>query len=193
MVEITLSRPLHEFNEKKVYPDIPLTPELKSQLKKNKNSVMHKEMKRDIKNFIYRLPTYIGKGGKERIKCKITCSMIPAKPKSFQSDSVKKYKEYLKEYFKPRAKLFEQFKESEIFVYICVYLSEKRYPTNVDNIAKPIVDEIKPYFNGDRKVKVLIVEKKMLDTKYPLDDLDYLQNSMIIVVDAKFRDEFLKI
>ena len=119
--------------------------------------------------------------------------MIPVKPKSMQGEKKKIYRKYLEDLFITKSKSLEIFKEHEIFVYICVFLSKKRYSTNVDNIAKPIIDAMKSYFEGDRKIKVLIVEKKMLDEKYPKDDLDYLQNSMIIVVDANFRDVFLKI
>ena len=52
---------------------------------------------------------------------------------------------------------------------------------------------MKPYFQGDRKVKVLIVEKKKLNENYPKDDLDYLENYMINIVDAMVRDDILKI
>ena len=193
MDDIILSTTLHEINIKNVYPDIPLTPEFKKQLKKNKDSVMHKEMKANLVSFINRLPSNFDKDGKEIIKCKISSFMIPVKPKSMQGEKKKIYRKYLEDFFKTKSKSLERFKELGIFVYICVFLSKKRYSTNVDNIAKPIIDAMKPYFEGDRKITVLIVEKKMLDEKYPEDDLDYLQNSMIIVVDANYRDVFLKI
>jgi hypothetical protein len=193
MVEIHILTPLNMIRGKKVYPEIPLTPKIKDQLEKNKDSVMHQEMKNDLLRFIYFLPTYIDKEGIERIKCEISCFMIPVKPKSTGGGKKQIYREYLKDYFKSKSKLLEKFKEFEIIVYIFAYFSKDRYQTNVDNIPQPIINAMKPYFQGDRKVKVLIVEKKMLDENYPKDDLNYLENSMVIVVDAMIRDDILKI
>lgn len=52
---------------------------------------------------------------------------------------------------------------------------------------------MKPYFDGDGRVKVLIVEKKMLNTNYPEGDLDYLENSLVIITDAMVRNDLIKI
>lgn len=193
MIEISLTMPLNSIREKKVYPELRLTQQDKVKLNKNKQSVMHQEMKNDVIRFIDNLPTYIDEEGVERIKCEISNFMVPIKPKSMQGGKNQIYREYLKEYFEPRSKKLEKFKELEMIVYISAYFRKDRYSTNVDNIAKPIIDAMKPYFQGDRKVKVIIVEKKMLDETYPEDDLDYLENFMVIVVDAMVRDDVLKI
>ena len=195
MIEIRITSPISKLEEKKVYPDIPLTSEIKNKWNKYKDSVMHKEMKEDLKRFLKNLPKYTDKQGIERIKCEICSFMIPVTPKSYAKSKRKKklYRRYLKECIKPKSKLLEKFKEFEIIVYIYVYFSKRRYSTNVDNIAKPIIDAMKPYFQGDSKVKVLIVEKKMLDESYPKDDLNYLQNSMIIIVDSIARNDIFKI
>lgn len=194
---------LFEIDNVPVYPDIPLTPEVKPLLKKNKKSVMHRQMKEDLIRFRDNIPSYKDEEGIKRSKCEISSFSIPIKPKSFYSPSKKKYEEYIHAYLKPKAQQLAKFKDLEILVYICVYLSKRkdRYPViDVDNIAKPILDAMKPYFgddketsNGDRKVKVLIVEKKMLDATYPEDDLDYLENSVVVITDAMVRNDIVKI
>lgn len=193
MEEIHILTPFKMIKEKKVYPEIPLTPALKNQLKKNKDSVMHQEMKNDLIRFIYFIPTYIDKKGIERIKCEISCFMIPVKPKSVGGGKKQIYRKYLEDYLKSKSKSLEKFKDFEIIVYIFAYFGKDRYNTNVDNLPQPIINAMKPYFQGDRKVKVLIVEKKKLNENYPEDDLDYLENSMVIIADAMVRNNILKI
>ena len=78
-------------------------------------------------------------------------------------------------------------------IYLYIYLSKKRFDADVDNLAKPILDALKPYFGDDSKVHILIVEKKQLYKGYDPKHLDYLENALIIILDVMTRDDIIKI
>lgn len=125
---------------------------------------------------------------------KYNCFMtnLPPKPKSSQGSSKTKYKKHLLSYLKRNEDDLKKFKDKEIFVYIALFLREKKFNKyDVDNFAKAIIDSLKDYTGDDNKVTSVYIEKFKLEN-YPVKDLDFLEQAVILIADPKARQDILK-
>lgn len=163
-------------------------------LDKNKDCILHEQNAEDLNKFIKNnIPYTRNENGQKIAKGEIYATLIPPKPKSSQTHSISKYKKNLNDFFKTRKNNLDRFKNLNKLIYLCFYLSEKRFKADVDNLAKPVLDALKPYFGDDSKIHTLIVEKKQLKEGYEPEDLDYYENSVIIILDVMTRDNIIKI
>jgi len=190
---VTLSINITEAEKKAVYPAIPLTLKMKEGMRRHVDSVMHQEMKDVLVRFLHHIPSYKDEKGDTRSKCEITSFSVNMMPKSHNSMNAKD-RQNLDNCIRPRAERLAVFKNLDKLVFICFFLSKKRFSdADVDNLAKPIMDGLKHYFGDDNRVTVLITEKRMLSEQYPKDDLDFLENSLVVITDAMVRDDIIRI
>jgi len=174
-------------------PEKSVSPYWRKILDRNRDCLVHKQNYEDLNSFIKNIPHTYNENGQPIAKYEAWACVVPPKPKSLQASSVSKYKKNLTEFFETQKDKLQKFKDLNLLIYLCVYLRKERFDTDVDNLAKPILDSLKPYFGDDKKVHTLIVEKKQLYDNYDPTDLDFIENSLVIILDSMVRNDIVKI
>jgi Holliday junction resolvase RusA-like endonuclease len=116
-------------------------------------------------------------------------STLQPKPRPFQKRGGKrnknwrnKYKEYLSEDISKNEKDLKKFKNKKVLLYLCFYLRKRNFEqSDIDNYVELIMDALKCYIGDDKNVVNLIVDKKMLYEEYDPSDLDFLENTLVLV------------
>ena len=133
-----------------------------------------------------------GPAGKRMSKYDAYAINLSANPKSSQGKQKSEYKKIIISQLEKGRSALEKFKGREILVYIAVYIRKERYDTNdVDNFVKTIIDALKPYVGDDSKVVVIIAEKKLIGD-YPIEDLDFLEQVLLVVTVPEAKIDLLK-
>jgi len=158
---------------------------------RNKDGLVHTQIIQDIQKIIRKI-SYIEGNNTLKSKCLAEITTVAPKPKTQQSHSISKYKQLLKDHFQKHQQSLSRFKDKKLLVYICIYLRKERYEqSDVDNFIKPIIDALKEYFGDDNKVEAIIAEKKQLFEEYHQEDLDFLESSLVAILDIKARKNLL--
>ncbi len=112
---------------------------------------------------------------------------------SKQAEYRKLYRERLDEAIKKNEKNLKKFKGKKLFIYLCFYLRKVKYEnTDVHNYHDLIIDAFRPYIGDDKQIISLHLDKKQLSEKYPKEDLDFLENTLVIIVEIKHKNDLLK-
>ena len=80
-----------------------------------------------------------------------------------------------------------------MYFLLCFYLRKKNYESSdLDNYAELILDVLKLYSGDDSQITTLLLDKKMLYNNYDKSDLDFLENTLMVVTEEKAKQDFLK-
>lgn len=158
---------------------------------RNRDALLHEQVAQDTKKILDKL-SYTDEDGNLKAKYLTEIMTVSPKPKTQQSKSASKYKQFIKEQMKKRKMNLAKFKDKKLLVYICVYLRKERYEqADADNFAKPIIDGMKEFFGDDNQIQTIITKKKMLDEKYDKEDLDFLEGSLVMITDISAEEKIL--
>lgn len=166
---------------------------LRNTLDGEKDTVLHHQNAEDIDKFLRHIPHTINEEGIPIAKGEILVMLVGVQPKSRQSSTIQRYRQNLNDFFYGKEEKLNRFRGINKLVYLYFYLSPNRFDSDVDNLAKPILDALKPYFGDDKRVHILIAEKKQLSPGYDPNNYEILENTVIIVLDAMTREDILKV
>lgn len=94
---------------------------------------------------------------------------------------------------KKNEKNLRKFKGKNLFIYLCFYLRKVKYEnSDVHNYHDLVIDAFNPYVGDDSKITSVHLEKKKLNEKYPKEDLDFLENTLVVIVEDKHKNDLLK-
>lgn len=114
---------------------------------------------------------------------------LPPKPRSSQGKRRKDFRRYLIDSLKEHEQNLQKFKDKKVLIYIAVYLRKERFETNdTDNFIKAIIDAVKVYIGDDKNVLSILTEKRCLDG-YPVLDLDFLEQTLLVIVEPEARKD----
>jgi len=172
----------------------------RERLNREKDGLLHPQIAQDIIR-IRDSVSYIGKEGNLLGKYNMFMFTLSPKPKTLQrkggneqSKQRNIYKDYITEEFKKNRDALEKFKGLKIFVYLCFYLRKKKFEgTDLDNYPKLILDCLKPFSGDDSQIITLLLEKKQLYVDYHKADLDFIENTLIIVAEENARKDIFKV
>jgi len=112
---------------------------------------------------------------------------------SKQSKYRKLYRDRLDEAIKKNEKNLRKFKGKNLFIYLCFYLRKVKYEnSDVHNYHDLVIDAFNPYIGDDSKITSVHLEKKKLNEKYPKEDLDFLENTLVVIVEDKHKNDLSK-
>lgn len=172
-------------------PEKTTYPWWRNALDRKKEGFLFPEILQDMDRIAFNL-TKEGPAGKRMSKYDAYAINLSANPKSSQGKQKSEYKKIIISQLEKGRSALEKFKGREILVYIAVYIRKERYDTNdVDNFVKTIIDALKPYVGDDSKVVVIIAEKKLIGD-YPIEDLDFLEQVLLVVTVPEAKIDLLK-
>ena len=172
-------------------PEKTTYPWWRNALDRKKEGFLFPEILQDMDRITFNL-TKEGPAGKRMSKYDAYAINLSANPKSSQGKQKSEYKKIIISQLEKGRSALEKFKGREILVYIAVYIRKERYDTNdVDNFVKTIIDALKPYVGDDSKVVVIIAEKKLIGD-YPIEDLDFLEQVLLVVTVPEAKIDLLK-
>lgn len=166
---------------------------------RSKDGLVHSQIAQDIDK-ITKNVSYEDKNGSLKSKYNLWLSTLSPKPKTLQRKGDKRqtqqrniYKNLFQEEFEKNKQDLEKFKRKGLFVYLCFYLRDRKYKTtDLDNYPKLILDALKPYIGDDSQITTLLLEKKQLYKDYNNSDLDFVENSLIIVAEENAKQDIIE-
>jgi len=170
----------------------------RQRLDRNKDGLLHPQIMQDLARFVKGL-AQDNEDGKYIAKYDWWGYTIPVKPKTLQKRGDKRqrkrrniYKQYLIEEIEKHKEGLEELFGKKVIIYLCFYLRRSKYEqSDLDNYAKLILDSIKSYIGDDSQITTLLMDKKLLYQHYDDADLDFLENTLIIVADEKAKKDLL--
>ena len=120
---------------------------------RKRDGLLVKEIITDMNNIALNL-TNINEKGERIAKYDLWMKNLPANPKTSKG-ARRKYISYLKEYLEKEHEVEDlaKFINKEKFVYLIIYLGDKRYNSgnDSDNFAKTVLDALKLFIGDDEK------------------------------------------